>query len=95
MELKTLKDYHNEIWEKLKEAKSPLEKEFLRGKLEQIENDRQEAIKWIKEIQKTNDIYSNENIKIKQLFGGFESCEFQGYDAGDFIKHFFNITEKH
>ena len=83
MKLKTLKDFYKEIWEKLKEATSPLEKEFLRGKLEQIDNDKQLAIKWVKDIRKRADEPENTGYNSSIMLS------VQGW-----IMKFFNITEE-
>jgi len=95
--LKTLKDSHKEVWDKLKLAVSPLEREFLRGRLVQLDNDRQEAIKWIKTYQSLEPGCCqfecaekfNKLAKADLLDG--EYCH-TWIDA--LFGHFFNITEK-
>ena len=79
--LKTLKETHKEVWEKLKIAVSPLEKEFLRGRLIQIANDKEEAIKHIKALRKPKK-------KLSPTTNLDMMCT-----TVEWIKYYFNIEE--
>lgn len=89
VELKTLKETHDEVWGKLKIAINPLEKEFLRGRLIQISADKEEATKWIKAKKEAMKKYDGCDY-LSQSWCSQENLK------GDicFIKDFFNITEE-